>query len=142
MRKIVLQMSMSLDGYMEGPNRELDWHMVDEELHRHFNEQLGAMSAFLGGRVDHEMMAAYWPNADADPDSTETEKEFARIWRDMPKIVYSRTLPPGPTDWNSTVVNDVVPEEVAALKAQPGGDMAVGGANLAASFLRLDLIDE
>jgi dihydrofolate reductase len=66
--------------------------------------------------------------------------EFARIWRDMPKIVYSRTLERA--DWNTTVVRDVVPEEVMELKAQPGGDMVIGGANLAATFMRHDLIDE
>jgi dihydrofolate reductase len=66
--------------------------------------------------------------------------EFARIWRDMPKIVYSRTLERA--DWNSTVVRAVVPAEIEALKAQDGGDLALGGANLAATFIRHDLVDE
>jgi dihydrofolate reductase len=124
MRKIILMMSVSLDGFFEGPDHELDWHLVDDELHRHFNE----------------LMAGFWPTADRDPSSTEPVAEFARIWRDMPKIVYSRTL--DRADWNSTVVRDVVPEEVMELKAQPGGDMVLGGADLAASFMRHDLIDE
>ena len=140
MRKIILMMSVSLDCFIEGRNRELDWHMVDDELHRHFNEQLSAMGAFLDGRVTYELMAGYWPTADADPSSTGPVVEFARIWRDMPKIVYSRTL--DRADWNSTVVRDVVPEEVMELKAQPGGDMVLGGADLAAAFMRQDLIDE
>jgi dihydrofolate reductase len=140
MRKIVLMMSVSLDGFMEGPNRELDWHMVDDEVHRHFNEQLGAMGAFLNGRVMYEGMAGFWPTADSDPSSTGPMVEFARIWRDMPKIVYSTTLERA--DWNTTVVRDVVVEEVMELKAQPGGDLALGGADLAASFMRHDLIDE
>lgn len=140
MREIVLGMSVSLDGFMEGPGREIDWHLVDDELHAHFNERLGAMSAFLDGRVTYELMAAYWPTADADPDSSGPVAEFARIWREMPKVVYSRTLERA--DWNTAVVREVVPEEVAALKALPGGDMAVGGADLAASFMRYDLIDQ
>jgi len=140
MRKIIWMMSVSLDGFMEGPNRELDWHMVDDELHRHFNEQLGAMGAFLDGRVTYELMAGFWPTADTDPSSTPLMVEFARIWRDMPKIVYSGTLERA--DWNTTVVRDVVPEEVMELKAQPGGDLVLGGADLAAAFLRHDLIDE
>jgi len=140
MRKIILMMSVSLDGFFEGPDHELDWHLVDDELHRHFNEQLGSMGAFLDGRVTYELMAGFWPTADRDPSSTEPVAEFARIWRDMPKIVYSRTL--DRADWNSTVVRDVVPEEVMELKAQPGGDMVLGGADLAASFMRHDLIDE
>ena len=69
MSKIVLMMSVSLDGFIEGPNRELDWHLVDDELHRHFNEELAAMGAFLDGRVTYELMADFWPTADADPAS-------------------------------------------------------------------------
>ncbi|MEA2641520.1 MAG: hypothetical protein QOF51_2914 [Chloroflexota bacterium] len=140
MRKLILMTSVSLDGFMEGPNREIDWHLVDDELHRHFNEQLSTMGAFLNGRVTHELMAEFWPTADADPGSTEPMVEFARIWRDTPKIVFSRTLERA--DWNTTVVRDVVPEEIQELKAQPGGDLLLGGADLAATFMRLDLIDE
>jgi dihydrofolate reductase len=140
MRKIILMMSVSVDGFFEGPNREIDWHMVDDELHRHFNEQLSAMGAFLDGRVTYELMAGFWPTADTDPSSTELMAEFARIWRDMPKIVFSRTLERA--DWNATVVRDVVVEEILELKAQPGGDLVLGGADLAAAFMRHDLIDE
>jgi dihydrofolate reductase len=140
MRRIIWMMSVSLDGFMEGPDRELDWHLVDDELHRHFNEQLRPMGGFLDGRVTYELMAAYWPTADADPASSEPVREFARLWREMPKIVYSRTLEKA--DCNTSVVRDVVPEEVMALKAQPGGDLVLGGADLAATFLRHDLIDE
>jgi dihydrofolate reductase len=140
MRKIILMMSVSLDGFFEGPGRELDWHLVDEELHAHFNEELRSMGAFLDGRVTHELMAGFWPRADTDPSSTGPVVEFARIWRDMPKVVYSRTLERA--DWNTTIVRDVVVDEILELKAQPGGDLALGGADLAATFLRLDLVDE
>ena len=140
MRKIILVVGVSVDGFIEGPNREIDWHMVDDELHRHFNEQLSAMGAFLSGRVTHELMAEFWPTADADPASTGPMVEFARIWRDMPKIVFSRTLEGA--DWNTTVVRDVVPDEIQKLKAQSGGDLALSGADLAATFMRHDLIDE
>ncbi|MFF7214582.1 dihydrofolate reductase family protein [Streptomyces sp. NPDC008238] len=140
MRKIIMQMSVSLDGYFEGPDREIDWHLVDEELHLHMNERLKVMGGFLSGRVTHELMAAHWPTADADPQSSPAEAEFAAIWRDMPKVVYSRTLERA--DWGTTIVRDVVAEEVMELKARPGGDLALGGADLAASFLRLGLVDE
>jgi dihydrofolate reductase len=139
-RKVVVSMSISLDGYIEGPDREIDWHQVDDQLHDHFNEQLAAMGAFLSGRVTYELMAEFWPTADADPASTRPMAEFARIWRDMPKIVYSRTLERA--DWNTSVVRDVVVDEVLALKAEPGGDLALSGADLVASFRRYDLIDE
>jgi dihydrofolate reductase len=140
MKKLITMMSVSLDGFMEGPNRELDWHLVDEELHGHFNAELASMSAFLDGRVTYELMAEYWPTADQDPANGPLIAEFARIWREMPKIVYSTTLELA--DSNATVVRDVVVEEVEALKAEPGGDLMLGGADLAAAFMRLDLIDE
>ncbi len=139
MRKVILWMSVSLDGFFEGPNHENDWGMVDDELHSHFNEELAAMGAFLMGRVTYELMAGFWPTADSDPASTPPMVEFARIWRDMPKVVYSRTLERA--DRNTTVVREVVPEEVMVLKAEPGGYMTVGGADLAATFRRHDLID-
>jgi dihydrofolate reductase len=141
-RKISFMMSVSLDGYMEGPDRDIGWHLVDEELHQHMNDTLRPLGAFVDGRVTHELMAAYWPTADADPDASAVTAEFAAIWRDKPKIVYSRTLPSGPAEWNTTIVSEVVPEEVRALKEQPGGDLGLGGADLAATFLRLDLVDE
>lgn len=140
MRKLILMMSVSLDGYMEGPDRKLDWQLVDDELHTHFNRELAAMGAFLDGRVTYELMASFWPTADQDPASPAPIREFAAIWRDKPKIVYSRTL--DRAGWNTRIVREVVPEEVSALKAQPGGDLVLGGAKLAATFMRLDLIDE
>ena len=78
--------------------------------------------------------------ADEDPGATATVVEVARIWRDMPKVVYSRTLERA--EWNASVAHDAVPAEVLALKAQPGADLVLGGANLAANFARHDLIDE
>ena len=69
-------------------------------------------------------MAAYWPTADADPAAAAPVREFAGIWRDMPKIVCSRTL--DRADWNTTVRRDVVVEEIWALMAGPGGDLVVG----------------
>ena len=140
MRKIVVMMSISVDGFMEGPNRELDWQLVDHEVHQHFNDELAVMGAFLDGRVTYELMAGYWPTADRDPSSPAPIVEFARIWRDMPKLVFSTTLEKA--DWNTTIVRDVDPEAITALKAQPGGDLAVGGADLAGTFRRLGLVDE
>ncbi|MFI6492757.1 dihydrofolate reductase family protein [Streptomyces sp. NPDC050564] len=140
MRKIVLMMSVSLDGYIEGPNREIDWHMVDAELHRHFNREIREMGALLSGRVTYELMAGFWPTADKDPDSTPEVVEFAGIWRNMPKVVFSRTLQRG--EGHTTIVREVVPEEIRELKEQPGGNLGLGGADLAAEFMRHDLVDE
>lgn len=140
MRKIVVMMSVSLDGYFEGPDRDISWHLVTDEIHRDFNDVLRPMSAFLHGRVMHEMMVDYWPTADQDPQITEPMREFAGVYREIPKFVYSTTF--DDTAWNTTIVREVDPDEVRALKDQPGGDMGLGGADLAASFLKHDLIDE
>jgi dihydrofolate reductase len=137
---IVLMLSVSLDGFFEGPNHELDWQLVDDELHHHFNDVLRGAGAFLSGRVTYELMAGFWPTADEDPASTPPMVEFAGIWREKPKIVYSRTL--DHADWNTTVFREVVPDEVRDLGRTIGGDLALGGADLAATFRRLDLIDE
>jgi dihydrofolate reductase len=139
-RQIIWMMSVSVDGYMEGPSREIDWHLVDDELHRHMNGWLAGAGGFLEGRVTYELMEEFWPTADQGPAASPTIVEFAQIWRDMPKVVYSRTLERA--GGNATVVHDVVPAEVLALKAQPGGDLVVGGADLGAEFARRDLIDE
>lgn len=140
MRKIILMMSVSLDGYFEGPQGQLDWQSISDELHVHFNQELAGMSGFLDGRRTWELMAAVWPTADEDPASTAPMVEFSRIWKDMPKVVYSRTLQEA--GWNTTVVREVVAADVQALKDQPGGDLVIGGADLAETFRRLDLIDE
>jgi dihydrofolate reductase len=139
-RKLVFMMSVSLDGFFEGPDRELDWQVVSDDLMSHFNDWLGKAGAFLDGRVTYELMAGHWPTADADPAASPLTAEFAHIWREMPKLVYSKTL--DHAGWNATVVRDVVPAEIARLKEQPGGDLVLGGADLAATFRRHDLIDE
>jgi dihydrofolate reductase len=141
-RSVIFMMSVSLDGFMEGPDRSIDWHLVDAEVHAHLNEWLSAAGAFLDGRVTWELMAGFWPLADHDPAATPTVVEFARIWREMPKIVYSRTLDPEALAWNTTLARSVVGSDVERLKASPGGDLVVGGAELAAEFMRHDLIDE
>ena len=140
MRKIIVSMTTSLDGFVEGPDREIDWHLVDDELHRYFNDWFRGMSAFISGRVTYELMASVWPTADADPDLPAPMREFAGIWREKPKIVFSRTL--RSAGWNTEIRREVVAEEIRELKTRPGGDMVLGGPDLAASFRALDLIDE
>jgi dihydrofolate reductase len=140
MGTIILLMSVSLDGFIEGPQREIDWHLVDDELFAHFIDRLRPVGAFLDGRVTWELMASYWPTADAAPGAGKLTAEYAQIWRDKPKVVYSRTLQEA--GWHTTIVREVVPDEVRALAARSDGDLAVGGAELAGEFIRQDLIDE
>jgi dihydrofolate reductase len=131
-------MSISLDGFIEGPQRQIDWHRVDEELHQHFNDTLRRMAAFLEGRRTYELMAGFWPTADADPEATPSVVDFARIWRDTPKVVYSRTLQSA--DSNTTIRRDIDADEVRELASH--GDVAVGGAGLITAFRERDLVDE
>ena len=140
MGRIVYSMSVSLDGFVETPSRSLDWVIVDEELHAFFNDEAREVSAFLYGRRMYELMVDYWPTAETDPSATPTMREFARIWRETPKIVFSRTLER--VEWNSRLVRNGVAEEAARLKAQPGFEMNVGGPTTAATLLRAGLIDE
>lgn len=140
MSNVIYSMDVSLDGFVEGPDRGLDWTSIDEELHEHWNDQAGAAGAFLYGRRMYEFMAGYWPTADANPSLPPYMAEFARIWRDKPKIVFSKTLEK--VEWNGRLVRGDVAEEVARLKEQPGGDLDLGGATIASTFMRLGLIDE
>jgi len=140
MGRVVYSMSVSLDGFVETPSRSLDWVLVDEELHSFFNDEARELSAFLYGRRMYELMVDYWPTAQTDPSATPAMLEFARIWRDTPKIVFSGTLER--VDWNGRLVREDAAGEVARLKAQPGFDMEVGGPTLAATLIRAGLIDE
>jgi len=139
MRKVIYSMLVSLDGFIEGPNRELGWHVIDEELHKFVNDQQSAFDTYLYGRRMYEVMA-YWETADSNPSSPEYELEFARIWKKMPKIVFSKTLEQ--VQGNARLVREVTAVEIATLKAQPGKDMDLGGPDIASTFMRLGLIDE
>jgi dihydrofolate reductase len=137
MRKLIYSMTVSLDGFIAGPGGTIDWSAPDDELHRFHNDHVRELSCHLLGRRLYETMV-YWETA--DPEWGATERDFAAIWQELPKIVYSTTL----TDvlGNTRLEREVVAEEIAELKRQPGKDLAVGGAGLAATFSRLGLIDE
>jgi dihydrofolate reductase len=139
MRKLIYSMTVSLDGFIAGPNGEIDWSAPDEELHRFHNEQVREVGAHLCGRRLYEVMR-YWETADENPSAPEHELEFARIWKDLPKIVFSKTLEE--VEGNARLVRDGVVEEVAKLQEQPGKDLAVGGAGLASTCIKLGLVDE
>ena len=139
MRKLIYSMGVSLDGFIAGPNGEIDWGAPDEERHRFHNEETRELGAHLCGRRLYEEML-YWETAHEKPGISETELEFARIWKNLPKIVFSNTLEK--VEGNARLARDGVAEEVAELKEQPGKDLAVGGAGLASTLIELGLIDE
>jgi dihydrofolate reductase len=139
MRKLIYSMTVSLDGFIAGPGGEIDWSAPDEELHRFHNERVRETGVELCGRRLYEVMR-YWDPDHERPESSDYEDEFARIWQDMPKVVFSRTLER--VEGNARLAVRSPEEELAALKAEPGQDIAVGGAGLASSFVELDLVDE
>ena len=140
MGKLVYSMSVSLDGFAAAPDGSLEWALVDDELHAHFNRDAAEMSASLYGRRLYELMAGYWPTAETDPAATPEMVEFGRIWLATPKIVFSSTLKE--VAWNSRLETGDAVAEVARLKSEPGFDMDVGGPTLAGSLLRAGLVDE
>ncbi len=140
MGKLIYTLNVSLDGFVETVDRRLDWSLVDDELHSWFNERSRSLDAELYGRRIYELMSAYWPTAASDPSVTETEREFARIWNAMPRIVFSTTLEAvGP---GSRLVAGDVADRLAEIRSEFTGDLGVAGATLASAFIERGLVDE
>jgi dihydrofolate reductase len=139
MRTLIYSMSVSLDGYIAGPDGAIDWAAPDEELMRFHNEQTRELTGHLTGRGLYEDMLG-WETAEqthTDPQ----QLEFARLWKAIPKVVFSTTLTK--VEGSARLARSEVTAEVAELKSQPGaGVVSVGGAGLAASLAEQDLIDE
>ena len=140
MRKVIYAISVSVDGFIETTSGDISWSFPDAELHHHFNERESTIDTHLYGRRLYENMVAYWPRADENPSAPIFEIEYARIWKEKKKIVFSKTLTQ--VGWNCQLFRGNIAEEINKLKAQPGKDMSVGGANLASTFMQLSLIDE
>jgi len=138
MRKLIFQMVVSVDGYFEGPNREIDWHVVDAEFNEQAIELLESVDTLLFGRVTYQLMADYWPS----PDAVKNDPIITEKMNSLHKIVVSRTLKNA--DWNNTtLIHDNVPEEILKLKQQDGKDIVVfGSSKLALALMRHGLIDE
>lgn len=134
MRKVIVSNLMSLDGFFEGPNHELDWFVVDQEFFEYARDMLRGVDTILFGRKTYQHMADYWPSAPAE--------EIADQMNNLPKIVFSRTLESA--EWqNSTLVKNDAVAEISKLKQLPGKDMVIlGSASLASFLLQRGLIDE
>lgn len=143
MRKIKLQIQLSLDGFVCGPNGEMDWMVWewDDVLKNYAGELTNSADTFLMGRATGEGMAMYWPTVATNPESKEEDKWMADKLNTLPKVVFSRTITS--INWtNVRVANDIV-DEVRELKKEPGKDIVLyGGASLVSSFIRENLIDE
>lgn len=142
MRKLVLFMHVSLDGFAADANSGLDWISYDSELQQYADGIVATVGSPVYGRVTYELMAGYWPTVLDDHNASEHSKAHARWVDNVTKIVFSRTMEKA--DWNNTIViNDNIMEEINKLKQQPGKDLVIfGSPTLAHSFMELDLIDE
>lgn len=141
MRKIIAALQTSVDGFIEGPNGELDWAMAeDEETWRDLDETLRSVDTFILGRGMYPAYEQYWLALLAKPTGTKNENAYARLADKIPHIVLSKTM--DKVAWKTTrIVRDV--EEIRKMKQQPGKDMLTfGGATLVSSLMNLGLIDE
>ena len=140
MRSVTYSMAVSLDGYIAGPDGQFDWSIPDEELFRFVTDEIRQVGVHLLGRKLYETML-YWETADQDPSLDDSIREWAAIWKPLPKVVFSTTL--SAVQGNARLASGGLAEEIERLRAEPAeGDIAIGGATLAAEAAALGLIDE
>ena len=141
MRKIKFSIPMTLDGYIEGSQHELDWVIADDELHDFYTDFLNSADLMIYGRVTYQLMQSYWPNAASDPNASAAMVRFASALNPMRKLVLSKTI--RDAGWNTRIISSLVPSEIQQLKAESGSDILLGGgATTAQQFIRYGLIDE
>jgi dihydrofolate reductase len=140
MRDVTYSMGVSLDGYIAGPDGEFGWTEPDQEVFRFVTDEIRNVDVHLLGRRLYETML-YWETADQDPSLDDSMLEWAAIWKPLPKVVFSTTL--SGVQGTARLATGGLAEEIERLRAEPGeGDIAIGGATLAAEAAALDLIDE
>lgn len=144
MRKLVVSMNVTLNGYMAGPHGELDWHMPywDQEISRVVSEQLGNADTLLLGSVTYNAIAPYWSAQQANPFAAREDVDYANMMNSYQKVVFSKTLKS--VGWrNSRLANRNISKEISALKNADGKDLLVyGSGKLVAALTRLHLVDE
>jgi dihydrofolate reductase len=140
MRSVTYSMAMSRDGYIVGPDGGFDWGAPDEEVFRFCLDEVRRVDVHLMGRRLYETML-YWETAEREQSLNEAELEFAAVWKALPKVVFSTTL--SAVQGNARLASGSPAAEIERLRAEPGdGDIAIGGAALAAEAAALGLIDE
>lgn len=141
MRDVTCSMSTSLDGYVVGPDGRFDWSVPDEEVFALATDEVRRAGVHLLGRNLYETML-FWETAADDPALSEAERDFAALWQELPKVVFSTTST-AVRGRSTRLATDGLAQEVERLRADPAdGDIAVGGARLAAAAAALGLVDE
>jgi dihydrofolate reductase len=140
MRRVTYSMGVSLDGYIVGPDGDFAWEGLSDEIFQFSIDQIKEVGVHLLGRRLYETML-YWETAAEEHDLDEAKLEWAGLWNPLPKVVFSRTL--SSVEGSARLATGSVAEEIERLRAEPGdGDIAIGGATLAAEAAAADLIDE
>jgi dihydrofolate reductase len=142
MRKLILFMHTSLDGFVAGPKGEMDWIHVDEEMFDYANERIQSADTALYGRVTYAMMEGYWPTAGDKPNASKHDIEHSRWYNKVSKIVLSRSLKEN-TLKNAKVIASNVADEIQKIKQQSGEDIIIFGSPGAShSLMEKNLIDD
>lgn len=140
MRSVTYSMGVSLDGYIVGPDGGFDWTVPDPDVFGFWIDEIAEVGVHLLGRRLYETML-YWETADQDRSLDDAELEWAALWKPLPKVVFSTTL--SAVQGTARLASGGLAEEIERLRAEPGdGDIAIGGATLAAEAAALGLIDE
>ncbi|MET9256657.1 dihydrofolate reductase family protein [Streptomyces sp. NPDC003717] len=141
MRSVTYSMSTSLDGYVVDPDGGIDWTAPDPEVFRFWTDEIRGVDVHLMGRRLYETML-YWETADQDASLDAADRDWTELWKPLPKVVFSTTLT-SVQGAAARLATGTVAEEIARLRAEPGdGEIALGGATLAAEAAAADLIDE
>ena len=142
MRKLVLFMHVSLDGFVAGPKGEMDWITVDNEMFEYAGNRTNEADTALYGRVTYQMMESYWPTAGDQPAATKHDIEHSRWYNNVTKIVLSRTMK-GAKLPNTKIISDHLSKEIAQLKQTTGKDILMFGSPTVAHLLSQEnLIDD
>jgi dihydrofolate reductase len=140
MRSVTYSMGVSLDGYIVGPDGRFDWAPPDAEVFRSWIDEIRGVGVHLMGRRLYETML-YWETADQESSLDDAELEWAALWKPLPKVVFSTTL--SVVQGHARLASGGLAAEIERLRAEPGeGEIAIGGATLAAQAAAMDLIDE
>jgi len=142
MRKLVLFMHTSLDGFVAGPNGEMDWITVDEEMFDYAGKRTNQADTALYGRITYEMMESYWPTAADQPGATRHDIEHSRWYNKVTKVILSRSMK-GTNLPNTKIISENLLNEIIELKQAKGQDILIFGSPSASHFLMAEnLIDD
>src|SRR5215213_3168477 len=142
MRKITLIMHTSLDGLVAGPNGEMDWIKLDDEMFDFVGNFTKDADTALYGRVTWQMMDNYWPEAGDKPNASKHDKEHSAWYNQVDKVVLSKSMQGTKAD-KTTFIGDNIPEALTKLKQQPGKNiLMLGSPGAVRSLMHHNLIDE